>query len=242
MFDRPQSVFEHLTELRRRIVWAALTVVIGIVIAMAFSHPIFTWLMSTASSGGMQLKLIQYHFTDSFMTEFRIAIMIGLVLASPFVLFQLVAFVLPALRPNERRLLYIGLPMATGLFAIGWAFGWFVVIPITKNFFYQIATTAGIESTITPTAYIDFVMGICNPLGLAFELPLVVMILARIGLVSAQLLGRIRKFAFLGIMIIAAVLSPPDVISMMIFMVPLYGLYEVSIILAKFAGKKRTPQ
>lgn len=240
MLDRPQSVFEHLSELRKRIIWAGLSVVVGITVAMAFAQKMFTFLMSTAKSGNIELTLVQYHFTDAFLTEFRLAIIAGLVLAAPVVLYQLVAFVLPALRPNERRILYIGLPMATGLFAVGWLFGWFVVIPITKKFFYEVASSAGIGNYITPSAYISFVLGICNPLGLAFELPLVVMILARIGLVTAGLLKRVRKFAFLGIMVIAAILSPPDVISMMIFLVPLYGLYEVSIILAKVAGKKRS--
>ena len=234
MLDQPQSIFDHLTELRRRIIWAGLSVVGGVVVSMLFSHRLFTWMISTAG-----VKLIQTHPSDAFLAEFRLAIVAGLIIALPVLLYQLVAFILPALRANERRILWIGLPMATGLFVLGWLFGWFVVIPITKKFFFDIASTAGVESMITPRSYIGFVMGICNPLGLAFELPLVVLILARIGLVSAALLARVRKFAFLAIMILAAILSPPDVISMTIFMVPLYGLYEVSILLARVAGKRR---
>jgi sec-independent protein translocase protein TatC len=183
--------------------------------------------------------LIQYSFSDAFMAEFRLAILAGLVLAFPVVLYQVVAFILPALMPPERRLLYIGLPFATVLFLGGWAFGWFVVVPLTKVFFLDLAAGLSVQPTITPQGYLDFVLDLCNPLGLAFEMPLLVLILSRIGLVSAQFLARIRKYAFLIILIIAAILSPPDVVSMTIFFVPLYGLYEFSILLARVAGKKK---
>lgn len=192
--------------------------------------------MEQAKADGVQL--IQYTFADTFLTQLRLAIVLGLVLAFPVVLYQIVAFILPALKPEEKRLLYIGLPFATGLFLAGWAFGWFIVVPITKQFFLSIARSVEVVDAITPSNYVKFVLGICNPLGIAFELPLVVLILARIGLVTHQFLSRVRKYAFLALMILAAVLSPPDVISMTIFLVPLYGLYEFSIILARFAAPK----
>lgn len=237
--DRPQSIVEHLQELRTRIVRSLLAVVIAIGVSVAFADRAFRYILSTASTPEYPVQLVQFSFADSFMAEFRLAILAGIVIAFPFVLYQLVAFILPALHQNERRILYFGLPFATLLFAAGWAFGWFVVVPITKGFFLQMATGLNVSPQITPSGYISFILGICNPLGIAFELPLVVLILARIGLVSAGFLARIRKFAFLGIMIIAAVLSPPDVVSMTIFLVPLYGLYEFSILLARFAEKKR---
>ncbi|HLN64254.1 MAG TPA: twin-arginine translocase subunit TatC [Symbiobacteriaceae bacterium] len=239
MLDKPQSIVEHLTELRSRIIKAVLWVVVCVTVAMVFAHRAFTFLMSTATTGEYKVLLVQHTFGDTFMTEFRLAVIGGLILAFPFVLYQLIAFVLPALHPNERGLLYVGLPFATFMFVLGWSFGWFVVVPLTKGFFLDLSSSAGIQNQITPGSYIDYILGICNPLGIAFELPLVVLILARIGLVSATFLGRIRKYAFLGIMVIAAILSPPDIISMMIFLVPLYGLYEFSIVLARFAGKAR---
>lgn len=238
MSDRPQSIVEHLTELRQRIVRSLLAILLAIVAGVIFSERIFRFILATATADG-KVQLIQTRFADAFLAQFRLAIILGLVVAFPFVLYQLVAFILPALRPNERRLLYVGLPFATLMFALGWAFGWYVVVPITKSFFLQTAETAGVAAMITPSEYISFVLGICNPLGIAFELPLVVLILARIGIVTAGFLGRVRKFAFLGIMVLAAVLSPPDVISMSIFLVPLYGLYEFSILLARLAERRR---
>lgn len=239
MPDKPQSIVDHLSELRTRIIRSLLAVVVCVAIAVVFAHRAFTFILSTATAGEHGIQLVQMNFADTFLTEIKLAIIGGLVLALPFVLYQIAAFILPALKDNERRLLYFGLPFATLLFAAGWSFGWFVVVPITKMFFIDFAASAGVGNYITPSGYVSFILGICNPLGIAFELPLVVLILARIGLVSARLLSRIRKFAFLGILVLAAVLSPPDVISMTIFLVPLYGLYEFSIVLARFAEKKK---
>jgi len=236
MIDKEQTLVEHLSELRQRIIKAILAVVVAIIVAVFLSQPIFKYIMDQAKADGVQL--IQYAFGDTFLTQFKLAVLLGLVIALPVVLYQLVAFILPALKQSEKRILYVGLPFATVMFALGWAFGWFVVVPITKSFFQSMAEASGVIEAITPSNYLSFVLGICNPLGIAFELPLVVLILARIGLVNHAFLGRVRKYAFLAIMVLAAVLSPPDVVSMTIFLVPLYGLYEFSIILARMAEPK----
>ncbi len=236
MQDKEQTLVEHLTELRERIIKSLIAVVVGVFVAVFVSQPIFKYIMEQAKADGVQL--IQYTFGDTFITQIKLALILGLVLAFPAVLYQVVAFILPALKPEEKRLLYFGLPFATGLFVAGWAFGWFVVVPVTKQFFRSMAEASAVEVAITPSNYVSFILGICNPLGIAFELPLVVLILARLGLVTHEFLGRVRKYAFLALMILAAVLSPPDVISMTIFLVPLYGLYELSILIARFAAPK----
>lgn len=237
MVDRPQSVLEHLTELRRRILGALAAVAAGVGLAAVFVHRLLMEVI-TRLQAETGIRVVQYSFADTFLTELKLAVLGGLVLALPVVVYQVVAFVLPALTPAERRLLYIGLPAAAGLFLGGCAFGWFVVVPITRGFFLRVAAGAGVEALITPGAYISFVMNLCLPLGLAFELPLVVVMLAKVGLLSARALLRVRKYAFLAILVLAAVLSPPDVISMAIFLVPLYSLYELSILVARAVGPK----
>jgi len=236
MQDKELTLVEHLTELRNRIIKSLIAIAVAFFVAVFVSQPIFKAIMDQAKADGVEL--IQYAFGDTFLTQIKLALILALVLAFPVVLYQAIAFVLPALKPEEKRILFLGLPFATGLFLAGWVFGWFIVVPITKQFFRSMAQAAEVAVAITPSNYISFVLGICNPLGLAFELPLVVLILARIGLVTHQLLSRVRKYAFLALMILAAVLSPPDVISMIIFLVPLYGLYEFSILLARFAEPK----
>lgn len=238
MSDKPQPIMEHLQELRTRIVYSLIAVLVAIIVAFAFSGQALRFILDTVKNDP-NVVLVQITFGDTFLTQFRLALIGGLVLAFPFILYQIAAFVVPALKPSERRILYLGLPFATALFVVGWAFGWFIVVPVTSSFFLSVSTGMDVVNQITPSNYVAFVLSICNPLGVVFELPLVVLILARIGLVTASFLSRTRKFAFLALLILAAVLSPPDVISMAIFMVPLYGLYEFSILLARFAAPKR---
>lgn len=237
MVDRPQSVVEHLTELRRRILWALAAVAAGVGVAAVFVHRVLSGVI-TRLQAETGVIAVQYSFADTFLTELKLAVLGGLLLALPLVVYHAAAFVLPGLTPAERRILYVGLPAAAGLFLGGFLFGWFIVVPITRAFFLRVAAGAGVQALITPGAYISFVLGLCLPLGLAFELPLVVVVLAKVGLLSAQAMLRVRKYAFLAILVLAAVLSPPDVVSMAIFLAPLYGLYELSILLARMAGPR----
>lgn len=227
----------HLQELRNRLIWSFLAVVIGIGIVAVYSDDALILILNSAKQG-REIQLVATALSETFMVQFRLAIYGGLVLAGPVVLYQLLAFILPGLHPNERRLLYVGLPASVLLFAGGWAFGWFVAVPLTKIFFFDVAAGVGVTQFITPQTYLNFVLGLCNPLGLAFQTPLLVFIVARLGLVSAPFLGRIRKYALLILLVIAAVLSPPDLVSMSVFFVPLYLLYEVSIVVARLAAPK----
>ncbi|HEY8346095.1 MAG TPA: twin-arginine translocase subunit TatC [Symbiobacteriaceae bacterium] len=237
MTDRPQPMAEHLAELRRRLLYALAAAVAGIAVATFFVHRLLKWILAEARAEAGIIP-VQYSFTDAFLTELKLAVIGGLMLAFPLVLYQVVAFVLPALTARERQLLFTGLPLTVLLFVGGCGFGWFVVVPFTRRFFLGVATAAGVQPLITPGAYLSFVLGICLPLGILFELPLVVVILARIGLLSAVAMARMRKHALLVLLILAAVLSPPDVVSMGLFLIPLYGLYELSILVARVAGPR----
>lgn len=227
----------HLQELRSRLLWSFLAVVVGIGIAVVYADDALILILNSAKQG-REVQLVATTLAETFMVQFRLAIYGGLVLASPVVLYQLLAFIVPGLHPNERRLLRIGLPASVLLFIGGWAFGWFVAVPVTKTLFFDISAGVGVTQFITPQNYLNFVLGLCNPLGLSFQTPLLVFIVARLGIVTARFLGRIRKYALLLLLVLAAVLSPPDVVSMTVFFVPLYGLYEISILVARFAAPK----
>jgi sec-independent protein translocase protein TatC len=238
MQDRPQPILDHLQELRTRIIWSFVAIVVGICISAFYAERALGLLLASAKQG-TEIKLVTTSLSETFMVEFRLAIYGGLVLAAPFVLYQLLAFVLPGLLPNERRILYMGLPAALFLFLGGVGFGWFVAVPLCKSFFFQVSSGVGVEQLITPEAYLNFVLDLCIPLGLSFQAPFLIFILAKLGLVTAPFLARVRKYAFLIILIIAAILSPPDLVSMAIFFVPLYGLYEFSILVASLAAPKQ---
>lgn len=227
----------HLQELRTRLIWAFLAVVVGIGIVAVYSDDALLLILNSAKEG-REIQLIATSLSETFMVQFRLAIYGGLVLASPVVLYQILAFILPGLHPNERRILYVGLPASVLLFVGGWAFGWFIAVPLCKIFFFDVAAGVGVDQLVTPESYLNFVLGLCNPLGIAFQTPLLVFIVAKIGLVTAGFLGRIRKYAILILLVVAAILSPPDLVSMTIFFVPLYALYEISIIVARLAAPK----
>lgn len=227
----------HLQELRNRLIWSFLAVIVGISAVAVYSDDMLLLILNSAKQG-REIHLVAVALSETFMVQFRLAIYGGLVLAAPVVLYQILAFILPGLHPNERRILYVGLPASVLLFVTGWAFGWFVAVPLCKIFFFDVSASVGVDQLVTPESYLNFVLGLCNPLGIAFQTPLLVFIVAKIGLVTAGFLGRIRKYALLVLLIIAAILSPPDLVSMTIFFVPLYALYEISIIVARFAAPK----
>lgn len=233
MADTPKSFIEHLSELRQRIIYTLIAAVVGISVGMYFSEAIFRFIVKDAG------ELVQLTYGETFMAQFRIGIVAGLVIALPVVLYQVAAFVLPALTRTERIMLWVLLPGMVVLFVMGWLFGWFVVIPVTRKFLETFAMDSGVQTIMTPTNYINFVMSVNNPLGVVFELPLVVLVLAKIGLVTSRFLRRFWKYALLLIFVAAAVLSPPTIIDQILLAIPMLVLYEFSIWLAKLVEKKR---
>jgi sec-independent protein translocase protein TatC len=224
-------LLDHLRELRVRMVYAAGAVVIGLLASMAFARPVIDGLTEMCDV----CQFIVIRPTEGFIAYFRVALVLGLVLALPVVLYQIVAFILPALHRHERRYLYLMLPGATLLFAAGLAFAYFLVVPRSINFLAQfmmgVATPAWSLGN-----YIAFVTNLMFVIGLAFQTPLVVFVLARIGLLTPARMSRYRRHAILIIAVLAAVLTPtPDPFTMLMVMVPMWLLYELGIILARFA-------
>lgn len=232
MSDDPKSIVEHLSELRNRIIYSLGAAFLGIAIGVYYAPVIFAFITQDAGN------LIQLSPAETFLVQLRLGIITGIVLALPVILFQVALFVLPALTRVERIMLWALMPGMLFLFALGWSFGWFVVLPITRAFLEGFATTSGVTTAMTPRTYVDFIMGINNPLGIAFELPLVVVVLAKIGLISSMFLRRARKYAVLLVFVAAAILSPPTVIDQILLAIPMMVLYEISIWLAKLVEKR----
>jgi sec-independent protein translocase protein TatC len=222
-------LMEHIRELRRRVLLSAAAVLGGTAVSLIVTRPVI---------GGLQemCTVCEYIFirpTEAFAAYFRVALVLGLVLAMPVVLFQAVAFVMPGLHPHERRYLLLMLPGAAALFALGLAFGYFVVVPRAIDF---LATF--LMGSATPAwslgMYIAFVTNLLFVIGLTFQTPLVVLVLAKVGLATPARLTRYRRHAVLVCAIAAAVLTPtPDPVTMFLVMVPMLVLYEVGILLSR---------
>jgi len=233
------SIIEHLEELRRRIIYSAVAFVLAAGGAFYYSNQLLDMLLSPASllktAGGGKLVLLGV--TEGFLIQFKVSVYAGAVLASPVFLYHVAAFILPALEKRERRYLYMFVPAALGLFLMGVGVSYFVFLPYALSFFGTFST-GRIQLLVSAQSFISFVSGFVLPFGFVFELPLVVMLGTRLGLLSPQLLSRYRKYAILVIFIVAAILTPPDVVSQVAMALPLLALYEISILLSRIVARR----
>jgi sec-independent protein translocase protein TatC len=227
------TLAEHLGELRGRLIKALLAVAIGTVAAFAYSEVLMDFLLAPAGLA----NVVCFEPQCAMLLQFQIALTAGIGLASPVVFYQAVRFVLPAMTATERRVFFTALPFVGLFFAAGVLFGYVVALPLAME--YLLGMTMHGRIVVEPRAqgYIDFVTTFLLGLGAAFQLPVVLWVLARLGLVTADRLVRFRRFALLGAFVIAAVVTPtPDPINQALIAVPLWLLYEVGVVMARLAG------
>jgi len=239
MDEKKLSLTAHLQELRKRLIFSFIAVGVGFFICYAFSDTLFDIiakpLMKVMPVGG---TLIFTSVAEAFFTYMKVGFIGGLILVSPFVLYQVWAFVAPGLYQHEKR--YV-IPFVLGgsfFFALGILFAYFVALPYGFRFLLGFATDF-IKPLPSMKEYLSFSMKFLLAFGLVFEFPMILVFLARIGLINSKTLARQRKYAILLIFIFAAVMTPPDLISQVLMAIPLIGLYELSILLAKIFGKKQ---
>ncbi|HRF94907.1 MAG TPA: twin-arginine translocase subunit TatC [Aggregatilineales bacterium] len=230
------SFFDHLDELRRRLMWAFFSLIIGTVAGMFFAETVLRYLVSPYSE-----RLVVLGPTGSVVTYFRVALMIGGIIGFPMILYQVLLFVLPGLRPKEKRILMFSLPPIMILFLIGVAFAWFILVPPAVGFLSGFQTDI-FRPEWTADQYIGFITALLFWMGVAFELPLLMFVLALLGLVSAGLLLRQWRIAIVLAAVASAVITPTvDPINMMLVMGPLLGLYVISIFLVIIGRRINTP-
>jgi sec-independent protein translocase protein TatC len=217
---------------------------------VAFLHEVSTeaikaWTQEQTGTGDAALPFDQRLRTiapaEAFMAYMKISLISGLILTAPWVVYQIWMFVAAGLYPKERRYVYKAVPFSAALFVIGALFFLFVIARITLGFFLQFGNAVGVASQWTLQTYISFITILMLVFGIAFQTPIAVFILVRTGLVPLRLLRSSRKYVLLALAFIAAVATPPDVISQIALLIPLYGLYELGIILAAI-GDKRAKQ
>ncbi len=231
-FGGPEmTIVEHLQELRSRLTWCAIAMVIGTVIGLVFSNQVFGILLNPAPPG---FKPVYIEMTEMFTSYFKVAIMTGAAIAMPVFVYEVIAFVSPGLTRKERRIVFTLLPLVSVFFLFGMLFGYFVVLPFATRYLLTFSTVATDEIRISN--YIGFVTTVLFWMGLAFETPLVIYMLAKVHLVDVHRLSRYRKYAILAVFIIAAAITPtPDPFNQTLVAVPLYLLYELGILFARFA-------
>lgn len=224
------TLLEHLEEMRDRLVKAAIAVLIGTVISTIFTKQILEFLIAPY---GQQLQLISP--TEGISVYFRVALTAGVILAMPFLVYQLLMFVLPGLESGEKRYIIWGVPSATLLFLAGVAFAWFILIPAAIGFLSGFLPDV-FDADWRSNEYIPFVTSLIFWIGVSFETPLIIFIMSKIGIVTPQFLIKQWRFAVLIIAIAAAMITPtPDPFNMALVMLPLFVLYGFSILLSYLA-------
>jgi sec-independent protein translocase protein TatC len=222
----------HLVELRKRLIWAMGSFGVCFVACFAFSTQIFDFLIRPLHVATNHL--IYTALTEVFFTQVKIAMFGGACIAFPVIAWQLWMFIAPGLYRHEKRAFLPFLLWTPVMFILGAGFVYFVMLPFAIKFFggYQVPATKGamgIELQAKVSDYLDFVMTLMFAFGLTFQLPVLLSILGKVGIVTVRALKDMRRYAYVGLFAVAAVFTPPDAISMMSLAVPLVALYEISI-------------
>jgi len=230
---KEMTFLDHLEELRRRLIRSFIAVIVGAIIAYYFSD----WLINGVT---VPLKDVGVYFkapAEAFMTHIKISLLAGVIIACPVILYQAWMFIGPGLMKSEIRIVFPIVLSSTIFFIVGGAFCFFYVVPLTIKVLLQFGTET-MKPMIMIGDYISFVGTLVLAFGLIFELPVAAYILGRMGVIDHRMLGRVRRYAIVGILVVAAVLTPPDVISQMFMAVPLYLLYEISILVVWMTARK----
>lgn len=225
-------LLEHLNELRIRVFKAFFALIVTTGVSFAFSQPLIRYLATPI--GGIS-KLVSIELTENIAIFMKVSLLGGFVLGMPIIVYQIMAFILPGLKTNEKTWLLIMVPFATLLFAGGVLFTWFVMLPSAIPF---LTNFMGITTQVRPENYFDFITRLMFWIGVCFELPLIIMFLAKMKIVTAKQLLSGWRYAVVVMAFIAAAVTPTvDPVNMGLVMAPLMGLYVISIGLAAFVGR-----
>ncbi|NPA58045.1 MAG: twin-arginine translocase subunit TatC [Aquificae bacterium] len=227
-------ITEHLAELRTRLIRSLIAIGIGMVVVFTQVDFFFDIFKEPLNKVFPDLKLVALTPTEAFFTAFKIAFLGGFVLASPFVFYQIWKFIEPALYEEEKKLVVPFVFFTTVFFLSGTLFAFFGVLPLAIKFLLTFGyTQLEVEAMISVSSYISFVVRLLLAFGITFELPVILSLLARLGLVTPETLVKFRPFFVVSAFVLAAVLTPPDIISQIFLAMPLIVFYELSIFMAK---------
>lgn len=227
------TLLEHLNELRIRLTYVAVALLVTTALSFAFAEPVLQYLLgpyAESVNGVVELQTLEP--TEGIETFFKVSLLAGAIFSMPVILYQFWQFIVPGLTRDEKRYIFIFLPSTLILFALGILFAWFVLIPAAVFFLANFLGTI-FKTDWTPRGYIGFVLRMLFWIGIAFEMPVVVYFIARVGVVTAKALREQWRFAIVGIAVLAAVITPSiDPVTMLLTMAPLLVLYVLSIGLA----------
>lgn len=237
--DENMPLMAHIGALRKVFLFAAYGIVLGTVVGWIYSDQVYRFLAEPILQLGM--TVITTTPMEPIMVKLKVSLVVGVVIALPIIIWQIWSFILPALKQNEKKYLYIIVPSSVILMLGGIAFAFFFVIPIGLKFLLFTGQTV-MESTtlLTKSSYLSFIIRFLLSFGLIFQLPVVLLLLIRIGVLSPESLAKKRKYAFFAIVVVVMLISPtPEIMTQGLMVLPTYMLYEISIWLGYIVARKR---
>jgi sec-independent protein translocase protein TatC len=235
--DNTQETFiSHLIELRSRLVRSIVAVFLVLVCLFPFAKDIYAVLAAPLLKALPQgSTMIATDVTGTFLVPLKVTLMTAFLVALPYVLYQIWAFVAPGLYQHEKRLALPVIFSSVVFFALGMGFAYFIVFPVVFGFFAGYAPV-GVQMMTDIDKYLSFVLTMFIAFGITFEVPVVVVVLVRLGMVSLEKLRSIRGYVIVGAFVVGAIFTPPDVLSQMMLAVPLWLLYELGLLIARFVA------
>lgn len=236
MTEEEMPLGGHIRELRARLIICILSLFGTFLIGLSFARPVLVFLQHDNLP-----KAITFHIfkvTDAFQIYMDIAFVIGLILALPIVLLQLWLFIKPGLHPREQKMTLRYIPLIFCLFLIGAGFSYLVICPFIITFMFEFSARIAVENTIGLATYLQFLLKMVTAFGFLFQLPVVIMFLTRLHLITPQFLRKVRKYAYFILLILAALISPPELMSHLLITLPLIILYEIGVLISSYTYSK----
>ena len=237
--DTKQSFISHLIEIRSRLLKIVIVILIIFLGLFSFAEELYGWLAQPLLRYLPEnASMIATQVASPFLAPFKLSIVLAIFIAVPFILFQIWAFVTPGLYQNEQRLMLPLLISSTLLFYFGAAFAYYIIFPLIFQFFTSI-TLEGVTQMTDITNYLDFVLKMLVAFGLSFEVPVVIILLTRMGVVNVETLGEKRPYVIVGSFVVGMLITPPDIISQVLLAVPVWLLFELGLVVARLTVREK---
>ncbi len=236
MTEKEMSVYDHIGELRKRLIYIVVFFFLAMVGGFFLAEPIIVYLQQADEA--KELTMNSFRPADPIKIYMQFAFIIAFVITSPIILYQLWAFISPGLYEKERKVTLSYIPISVFLFLLGISFSYFILFPFVFDFMGRLAARLDINQVIGINEYFQFLFQLTLPFGLLFQMPVVIMFLTRLGIVTPMFLVKVRKYAYFVLLVIGAFITPPELLSHMMVTLPLFGLYEISILVSKGAYRK----